>query len=133
MSIEGQLYKSLNLKDKIDAYLKSDKVKSLLSRIFESFDDQMCLTEDNSKFVLYLKRDVLELYTYRTVKLEEYQSAIPIFRSLTRRIYHERRLSHDSVFRLRFSEHGFYKIDQLDESLDADELISTLDELLFIE
>ena len=85
----------------------------------------------NDRFRLYLNRDVLELYEYKTIEVNESLTSIPILRSIFVRSCKIKDLSYNPVFKLSFNEDGSYEIVRLVLSLTANELIEALDELLF--
>lgn len=128
---ELRLAKFEDRRARLEDYLNSDRVKELFTRFFNSSIDEPYFIEYNDKFRLYLSRRILELYEYRKVEVDKSLTNIPILRSVLRRSYITKELSHDSVFRLEFEEDGSYKIDRLVPSLTADDLIEALDELLF--
>ena len=128
---EAMIAKRNDLKSKILDYLHSDKVKNLFSRYLASASNESCLIEKNDNFRLYLTRQALELYEYRTIEVTNRMTEMPILRSIFKQVYTVNDLSYDPVFSLEFNEDGSYKIDRLVSSLTADELIEALDELLF--
>lgn len=128
---EERLAKSKDRQIRIETYLKSDKVRDLFTRYFNSSIDAPCFIECNDKFSLFLSRHILELYEYRKIEVDERLTTLPILRSIFVRRRSMKELSYASSFRLEFDENGSYKIDRLVASLSADELIRVLDELLF--
>ena len=128
---EAMIAKQNDRKSKILDYLHSDKVKNLFSRYLASASNESCLIEKNDNFRLYLTRQALELYEYRTIEVTNRMTEIPILRSIFKQVFTVNDLSYDPVFSLEFNEDGSYEIDRLVPSLTADELIEALDELLF--
>lgn len=138
MSIEAKLEQKeamiARLDDRrarIEAYLDSEKVKAIFSRYLSSTSEKSNLIERNDRFRLYLNRDALELYEYKTIEVNESLTSLPILRSIFVRRWNMKDLSYDPVFKLSFNEDASHEIVRLVLSLTADELIEALDELLF--
>lgn len=128
---EAMIVNLENRQSKVQDYLDSDKVKDLFSRYLSSASDKSTLIEDNGKFRLYLTRDYLELYKYEKIEVSKSVTPIHILRSIFRRVETVNDLSYEPVFRLQFDESGFHEIIRFVLSLTADELIESLDDLLF--
>lgn len=128
---EAMIAKLDDRRARIEDYLGSKKVKALFSRYLSSASEKSNLIERNDRFRLYLNRDALELYEYKTIEVNERLTSLPILRSIFVRRWNMKDLSYDPVFKLSFNEDGSHEIVRLVLSLTADELIEALDELLF--
>ena len=128
---EAMIVNLENRQSKVQDYLDSDKVKDLFSRYLSSASDKSTLIEDNGKFRLYLTQDYLELYKYEKIEVSKSVTPIPILRSIFRRVETVNDLSYEPAFRIQFDESGFHEIIRFVLSLTADELIESLDDLLF--
>ena len=128
---EAMIAKLDDRRVRIEDYLDSEKVKALFSRYLYSASEKSNLIERNDRFRLYLNRDALELYEYKTIEVNERLNSLPILRSIFVRRWNMKDLSYDPVFKLSFNEDGSHEIVRLVLSLTADELIEALDELLF--
>lgn len=128
---EAMIAKLDDRRVRIEDYLDSEKVKALFSRYLYSASKKSNLIERNDRFRLYLNRDALELYEYKTIEVNERLTSLPILRSIFVRRRNMKDLSYDPVFKLSFNEDGSHEIVRLVLSLTADELIESLDELLF--
>lgn len=128
---EAMIAKLDDRRVRIEDYLDSEKVKALFSRYLYSASEKSNLIERNDRFRLYLNRDALELYEYKTIEVNERLTSLPILRSIFVRRLNMKNLSYDPVFKLSFNEDGSHEIVRLVLSLTADELIESLDELLF--
>lgn len=128
---EFMLAKLYDRRARIEDYLDSEKVKALFSGYLSLASEKSNLIERNDRFRLYLNRDALELYEYKTIEVNERLTSLPILRSIFVRRWNMKDLSYDPVFKLSFNEDGSHEIVRLVLSLTADELIEALDELLF--
>lgn len=112
-------------------YLNSEKVQTQLERESCFGGEHGLRIERNRRFRIYLYRDSLELYEYRVTEIVEPLVNLPILKSLFKRVYTIEDLSYDPVFKLSLDSDGSYKIDQFASHLTSDDVIETLDELLF--
>lgn len=128
---EAMIAKLDDRRARIEDYLDSEKVKALFSRYLFSASEKSNLIERNDRFRLYLNRNALELYEYKTIEVNERLTSLPILRSIFVRRWNMKDLSYNPVFKLSFNEDGSHEIVRLVLSLTAEELIEALDELLF--
>lgn len=112
-------------------YLNSKKVQTRLERESYFGVEHGLRIERNRRFRLYLYRDSLELYEYRTTEIVESLVNLPILKSLFKRVYTIEDLSYDPVFKASLDSDGSIKIDQFASYLTSDDVIKALDELLF--
>lgn len=112
-------------------YLNSEKVQTRLERESCFGGEHGLLIERNRRFRIYLYRDSLELYEYRVTEIVEPLVNLPILKSLFKRVYTIEDLSYDPVFKASLDSDGSIKIDQFASYLSSDDVIESLDELLF--
>ena len=112
-------------------YLNSEKVQTCLERESYFGGEHGLLIERNRRFRLYLIRERIELYEYRVTEIVESLVNLPILRSLFKRVYTIEDLSYDPVFKVSLDSDGSVKIDQFASYLTSDDVIESLDELLF--
>lgn len=112
-------------------YLNSEKVQTQLERESYFGGEHGLRIERNRRFRLYLYRDSLELYEYRVTEIVEPLVNLPILRSLFKRVYTLEDLSHDPVFKVSLNSDRSIKIDRFASYLKSEDVIETLDELLF--
>ena len=79
-------------------YLNSEKVQAHLERESYFSGEHGLMIERNKQFRLYLIRDRLELYEYRTTEIVEPLIDLPILRSLFKRVWTLEDLSYNPVF-----------------------------------
>lgn len=113
-------------------YLNSKKVQTQLERESYFAGEHGLLIERNRRFRLYLYKDSLELYEYRVTEIVEPLVNLPILRSLFKRVWTLEDLSYDPVFKVILESDRSIKIDQFASYLTSDDVIESLDELLFI-
>ena len=112
-------------------YLNSEKVQTQLERESYFGGEHGLLIERNRRFRLYLIRERIELYEYRVTEIVESLVNLPILKSLFKRVYTIEDLSYDPVFKASLDSDGSIKIDQFASYLTSDDVIESLDELLF--
>lgn len=112
-------------------YLNSEKVQAHLERESYFSGEHGLMIERNKQFRLYLIRDRLELYEYRTTEIVEPLIDLPILRSLFKRVWTLEDLSYNPVFEAIFDSDGSMKINRFASHLTFEDVIQALDELLF--
>ena len=112
-------------------YLNSKKVQTQLERESYFGREHGLLIERNRRFRLYLIRERIELYEYRVTEIVESLVNLPILKSLFKRVYTIEDLSYDPVFKASLDSDGSIKIDQFASYLSSEDVIESLDELLF--
>lgn len=112
-------------------YLNSEKVQTQLERESYFGGEHGLLIERNRRFRLYLIRERIELYEYRVTEIVESLVNLPILKSLFKRVYTIEDLSYDPVFKASLDSDGSIKIDQFASYLSSEDVIESLDELLF--
>lgn len=112
-------------------YLNSKKVQTQLERESYFGGEHGLLIERNRRFRLYLIRERIELYEYRVTEIVESLVNLPILKSLFKRVYTIEDLSYDPVFKASLDSDGSIKIDQFASYLSSEDVIESLDELLF--
>ena len=112
-------------------YLKSEKVQTHLERESYFGREHGLMIERNKRFRLYLIRERIELYEYRTTEIVEPLVNLPILKSLFKRVWTLKDLSYDPVLKFSLDSDGSIKIDRFASHLTADDIIEALDDLLF--
>ena len=112
-------------------YLNSEKVQTHLERESYFGGEHGLRIERNRRFRLYLIRERIELYEYRVTEIVESLVNLPILKSLFKRVYTIEDLSYDPVFKVILESDRSIKIDQFASYLTSDDVIESLDELLF--